>query len=437
MMASRSIVPQQTTGDVVVIVEDDDKNAGGKGRNRQVLRDIGNVVRRNHPKNNDPAKVNHPRTRSQRAPLVELNKPVARRVAVPKPKKRAEKPKDVEVIEISSDSDEERGLVAVQEKKAAAAAPKKKTAVSYTSVLTARSKAASGLEKRQKEKIVDIDSADAENDLAAVEYVEDIYSFYKSVESEWRPTDYMRSQPEINEKMRFILVEWLVDVCVRFELNPETFYLTVNIMDRFLSAKPVPRKELQLVGLSALLMSSKYEEIWPPQVGDLVDIADHAYSHKQVLVMEKTILSTLEWYLTVPTHYVFLARFIKASIADQRMENMVHYLAELGVMHYDTTIMFSPSMVAAAAIYAARSALHQVPVWTDTLKHHTGYSESQLMDCAKLLAFQQWKQQQQQQQEGSEGSKKGALRKKYSKEERFAVAMIPPAKSLLTGTDSA
>ena len=120
MMASRSIVPQQTTGttsieidprcsknlliscyvlgcesifnllrliliieskrcelcfvyegDVVVIVEDDDKNAA-KGRNRQVLRDIGNVVRRNHPKNNDPAKTNHPRTRSQHAPLVEV-----------------------------------------------------------------------------------------------------------------------------------------------------------------------------------------------------------------------------------------------------------------------------------------------------------------------------------------------------------------------------
>lgn len=76
----------------------------------------------------------------------------------------------------------------------------------------------------------------------------------------------MRSQPEINEKMRLILVEWLIDVHVRFELNPETFYLAINILDRFLSLKPVPRKELQLVGLSALHMSSKYEEIWPPQV---------------------------------------------------------------------------------------------------------------------------------------------------------------------------
>jgi cyclin B len=243
----------------------------------------------------------------------------------------------------------------------------------------------------------------------------------------------MASQPDINEKMRLILVEWLIDVHVRFELNPETFYLTVNILDRFLSVKPVPRKELQLVGLSALLMSAKYEEIWPPQVEDLVDIADHAYSHKQILVMEKTILSTLEWYLTVPTHYVFLARFIKASIADEKMENMVHYLAELGVMHYDTMIMFSPSMVAASAIYAARSSLRQVPIWTSTLKHHTGYSETQLMDCAKLLAYQQWKQQE----EGSESSTKGALRKKYSKDERFAVALIPPAKALLTGTESA
>ncbi|CAN6989003.1 unnamed protein product [Brassica oleracea var. botrytis] len=206
MMASRSIVPRQIMGDVDVVVEDDEKNTG-EGRNRQVLEDIGNVFRRNHPKN-DTAKINLPRTCSQHAPLVQL---VVKRVVVPKPKKRAEKPKDVEVIEISSDSDEEHVLVAVHEKKFPAA--KNKTA---------------------REGIFDIDSSDAKDDLASVENVEDIYSFYKYVESEWRPKDYMRSKPEINEKMRFILVKWLVDVCVRFELNPERFYLTVNIMDQFL-----------------------------------------------------------------------------------------------------------------------------------------------------------------------------------------------------------
>lgn len=77
---------------------------------------------------------------------------------------------------------------------------------------------------------------------------------------------YMHTQPEINEKMRSILIDWLVEVHVKFDLSPETLYLTINLIDRFLSLKTVPRRELQLLGVSALLIASKYEEIWPPQV---------------------------------------------------------------------------------------------------------------------------------------------------------------------------
>ena len=142
---------------------------------------------------------------------------------------------------------------------------------------------------------MDIDAEDAGNELAAVEYVEDIYKFYKLIEvllilqfylcdcvcvcliclpskiicvlqHENRPHDYMESQPEINEGMRAILVDWLVDVHRKFELSLETLYLTFNIIDRFLAIKTVPRRELQLVGISAMLMASKYEEIWPPEV---------------------------------------------------------------------------------------------------------------------------------------------------------------------------
>ncbi|CDY11026.1 BnaA03g46850D [Brassica napus] len=78
---------------------------------------------------------------------------------------------------------------------------------------------------------------------------------------------------------------------------------------------------------------SKYEEIWPPQVNDLLYITDNSYQSKQILLMEKTIMGSLEWYLTVPTQYVFLARSIKAANPDPEMENKVHFLAELGLMH--------------------------------------------------------------------------------------------------------
>lgn len=202
--------------------------------------------------------------------------------------------------------------------------------------------------------------------------------FRSLLQNESKPQMYMHTQPEINEKMRSILVDWLVEVHVKFDLSPETLYLTVNIIDRFLSLKTVPRRELQLVGVSALLIASKYEEIWPPQVNDLVYVTDNSYNSKQILVMEKTILGNLEWYLTVPTQYVFLVRFIKASGSDPKLENMVHFLAELGMMHHDT-LMFCPSMLAASAVYTARCTLNKTPAWTDTLKFHTGYSESQLM----------------------------------------------------------
>jgi G2/mitotic-specific cyclin-B, other len=76
----------------------------------------------------------------------------------------------------------------------------------------------------------------------------------------------MGSQPEVNPKMRAILADWMVEVHRRFELMPETLYLTIYIVDRYLSLQPVLRRELQLVGIAAMLIASKYEEIWAPEV---------------------------------------------------------------------------------------------------------------------------------------------------------------------------
>lgn len=122
--------------------------------------------------------------------------------------------------------------------------------------------------------------------------------------------------------MRSILVDWLIEVHNKFELMPETLYLTINIVDRFLSMKVVPRRELQLLGISSMLLASKYEEIWAPEVNDFVCISDNAYIKEQILAMEKAILGKLGWYLTVPTPYVFLVRYIKASLpADDKVKN--------------------------------------------------------------------------------------------------------------------
>lgn len=76
----------------------------------------------------------------------------------------------------------------------------------------------------------------------------------------------MNSQPDINSKMRAILIDWLVEVHRKFELMPESLYLTINIVDCYLSMKVVSRRELQLVGIGSMLIACKYEEIWAPEV---------------------------------------------------------------------------------------------------------------------------------------------------------------------------
>ncbi|XP_048137660.1 G2/mitotic-specific cyclin S13-7-like isoform X1 [Rhodamnia argentea] len=455
-MASRPIVPVQARiGEAVIAgggAKQQKKNGAAEGRNRKALGDIGNLVTLRGIEGK--VQPHRPVTRSfcaqllanaQAAAAAENNKKQAvvnvngapsildgpgagKRVepaAAKAAQKKVVKPKQkVEVIDLTSDSEE-----VIEAKKKQHHEPTKKEGQrssrrnmpTLTSVLTARSKAACGLTNKPKEQIVDIDAGDANNELAEVEYIEDIYSFYKEAENESLPRDYMPSQPEINEKMRAILVDWLIEIHNKFELMPETLYLTINIIDRFLSVKSVPRRELQLLGMGALFTASKYEEIWAPEVNDFVCIADRAYSHEQVLAMEKTILGKLEWTLTVPTHYVFLVRFIKASLGDRKLENMVYFLAELGVMNY-ATLTYCPSMVAASAVYAARCTLGLTPLWNDTLKLHTGFTESQLMDCAKLLVGYHAK---------AKDSKLQVVFKKYSHSQREAVAEIPPAKALL------
>jgi cyclin B len=97
--------------------------------------------------------------------------------------------------------------------------------------------------------------------------------------------------------MRAILVDWLVDVHAKFKLLPETLFLTVNLIDRYLSVKQITRARLQLVGVAALLITTKYEEIYPPNLKDFVYITDNAYTKEEILEMECDILCVLDFNL--------------------------------------------------------------------------------------------------------------------------------------------
>jgi G2/mitotic-specific cyclin-B, other len=95
--------------------------------------------------------------------------------------------------------------------------------------------------------------------------------------------------------MRSILIDWLVEVHLKFKLVPESLYLTVNLIDRYLEREQVHRSRLQLVGVTAMLIACKYEEIYPPIVKDFVYITDNAYTKEEILEQERKMLVALDF----------------------------------------------------------------------------------------------------------------------------------------------
>jgi hypothetical protein len=190
----------------------------------------------------------------------------------------------------------------------------------------------------------------------------------------------MAHQSDINEKMRAILIDWLEEVHVKFKLMPETMFLTQNLIDRFLEKKIVVRSKLQLVGVTAMLIASKYEEIYAPEVRDFVYITDKAYSREQILAMEATMLNTLDFRVSSPTVYVFLNRYLKVAQADTRLTQLATFIVERQLQEYKM-LQHVPSKIAAASVNIALRTLRGRNAWADgggAMDFYSGYSQNDL-----------------------------------------------------------
>merc|ERR1712070_359270 len=144
------------------------------------------------------------------------------------------------------------------------------------------------------------DQADESNPQNACQYVKEIYVYLREREDFYRVSPhFMQTQRDINATMRGILIAWLVEVAEEYRLEAETLHLSVNYIDRFLSIIPVARSKLQLVGVTCMLIASKYEEIHPPAVDEFVYISDNTYTRGEILHMEGTILNRLAFELSV------------------------------------------------------------------------------------------------------------------------------------------
>lgn len=175
----------------------------------------------------------------------------------------------------------------------------------------------------------------------------------------------MEFQTDLTPRKRGILIDWLIEVHYKFKLEAETLYITVSLIDRYLSCTDTPQDQLQLVGVTALLIASKYEEIYPPEIADLVYITDNTYTTAEIIQMEESMLSALEFRITVATPFFFINRHIRAiaqTEADALTAHMASYLSELALVEY-SMVKYTSSVVATSVVYMARVLLGHDEPW--------------------------------------------------------------------------
>uniref|UniRef100_A0A8C5DIM7 G2/mitotic-specific cyclin-B2 n=1 Tax=Gouania willdenowi TaxID=441366 RepID=A0A8C5DIM7_GOUWI len=260
----------------------------------------------------------------------------------------------------------------------------------------------------------DIDCENSEDCYMCPEYAKDIFDYLRHREEKFMLSDYMQTQPSLNPEMRSILVDWLVEVQENFELYHETLYLAVTITDHFLSKCPIHKETLQLVGSTAMLLASKFEERSPPCVDDFLYICDDAYKREELIAMEANILQTLSFDISIPIPYRFLRRYAKCVSANMDTLTLARYYCEMSLMEMELVTQRG-SLLASSCLFMALLS-KQLGGWSPVLQFHSGYRTSDLAPVVRKLFVAL---------SAPPDDKLKAVRSKYSHKVFFEVANLP------------
>ena len=225
------------------------------------------------------------------------------------------------------------------------------------------------------------------NPQYCIEYSKEIFSFLKSNEKLNMPIykNINLNKTEISEKSRKILIDWIISVHAKFNLLPNTLFLTINLIDRIIEKNVAHINSFQLLGTTALHIAAKYEEIYPPEINDYIFISNKAFSKEDVIEMENFILDKLNFDILCISPYLFLDRLYFIS----RENNIdVYYLSSMFIEFTFLSIEImknKQSLIAASMFYLALKFIYpkKNKVWNNKLQIHTGYKEHKIKSVIK------------------------------------------------------
>jgi len=217
------------------------------------------------------------------------------------------------------------------------------------------------------------------------DYSQEIYLYCREREKRFHvSSNFLVVQPEINDRLRKIMIDWVIKLHHALQLLPETLYLSVNIMDRYLCIAQFRKDIYQLIAISAVLAASKYEEVHPPQIEDFLTVTRNLFSRNQIIKMEYILLVSLSFNLSSPSSFQFLEYFLHFVGADETEMVISYYLLESTLMD---PIFYSllPSQIASGVIYLSNLMQSETLPWPNSLSELTNYSVEMVKPWAALI----------------------------------------------------
>ncbi|XP_071509099.1 cyclin-F-like [Diadema antillarum] len=209
----------------------------------------------------------------------------------------------------------------------------------------------------------------------------------RSFVQESQPTNVhslLRTQSGLNSAMRYILVDWLVEVGSMKDYSCLTIHTAVQLVDRYLMARNISRATLQLVGITCMVICSRLLEDDIITIREAAWLTDGTYKYEEVVRMLGDVVATLKGNLRDLTVLDYLHLFCQVVAADSRMEYLALYISELSLLHADFGL-FSRSHIAACSLYLARLMLGSDFPWPTSMVEHTGLELKDLVQCTLLL----------------------------------------------------
>ncbi|XP_045733874.2 G2/mitotic-specific cyclin-B3 isoform X1 [Mirounga angustirostris] len=239
--------------------------------------------------------------------------------------------------------------------------------------------------RSQKEQVTPLEDIDKNHSdpFFNPTYAKDIFSYMKEREEKFILKKYMSRQTDISSCMRAILVDWLVEVQMTFEMSHETLYLAVKLVDHYLMEVVCKRDKLQLLGSTAFLIAAKFEESCPPCVDDFLYICDDIYQRDEMLTMEISILQTLKFDINIPIAYHFLRRYARCLRANMKTLTLSRFICEMTLQEYDYVQERASKLAAGSFLLALY--MKKLGHWAPALEYYSGYKTSDLHPLVKQL----------------------------------------------------